>query len=179
MADDAYTLKVRALELANTHAAEPAKIVERANAYHAFLSGAAATPKATAQTGTKTATTTDADKAKAAAEAKAKADAAAKAKAEAEAKAKAAAASKAGPAAGTKAPGGKHTIDEVRDMIRKVATSESLGKQSAADILNDDGGGVSKVTDLKPEFYDAVYEACQVMLNGEGGAAGSAEDDLM
>lgn len=85
-----------------------------------------------------------------------------------------------GPAAGTKAPGGKHTIEQVREVIRKVATNATLGKTSAQDILDSDGNGVKNVTELKPEFYDAVYEACTVLLNGEGKAAEQpAEDDLM
>lgn len=86
----------------------------------------------------------------------------------------------AGPAAGTKAPGGKRTIEQVRELIRKVAADKNLGKESAKDILRDDGGGVDKVLDLKPEKYDAVYEACEVLLKGEGGSAAPAEeDDLM
>lgn len=95
--------------------------------------------------------------------------------------AKAAAAAAATAAANTKAPGGKYTLQQVRDIIRKVATDASLGGQSAKDILTDDGGGVTRATDLKPENYDAVYEACQVLLSGEGGGtpAASAEDDLM
>lgn len=41
---DAPTInhKIKALELANQHTAEPADVVKRATAYHAFLSGAAA-----------------------------------------------------------------------------------------------------------------------------------------
>jgi hypothetical protein len=87
-----------------------------------------------------------------------------------------------GPAAGTKAPGGKHTIEQVRDAIRKVAANESLGKASAKEILTDDGGGVERVADLKPENYDKVFEACQVLLSSEGAPATAApapEDDLM
>lgn len=85
-----------------------------------------------------------------------------------------------GPAAGTKAPGGKYTVEQVRDIIRKVASDAALGKQSAADILDQDGGGVTRVTDLKPENFDKVYEACQVLLSsGEAAAPAAAEDDLM
>jgi hypothetical protein len=84
----------------------------------------------------------------------------------------------------TKAPvkGGKHTDAQVREMIRKVAADKNLGKQAAKNILADDGGGVERVLDLKPEFYDAVFEACEVLLKGEGekpGAAPEEEDDLM
>jgi hypothetical protein len=74
----------------------------------------------------------------------------------------------------TKAPGGKYTSDQVREVIRKVATNKSLGKQSALDILDQDGGGVQNVTNLKPEFFDAVYEACQALLSTEG--QGEGED---
>lgn len=114
---------------------------------------------------------------------KAAADKAAATKKAADEAAKKAAASKpAGPPAGTKAPGGKRTIEQVREIIRKVASNTGLGMQSAKDILMDDGGGVEKVVELKPEFYDRVYEACEVLLNGEGDKAAPAsepEDDLM
>jgi hypothetical protein len=65
-------------------------------------------------------------------------------------------------------------------MVRKVAAD--VDRQSAKDILLDDGGGVERVLDLKPEKFDAVFEACQVLLRGEGAStAGPApeEDDLM
>jgi type II secretory pathway component HofQ len=113
---------------------------------------------------------------------KAAADAAAKAsaKAAADKAAKAAADKPKAPAAGAaKTPGGKFTSDQVRDLIRQVASNPSLGRQSALDILADDGGGVTKVTDLKPEVFDAVAEACKVLLSGEGAGAAPAEDDLM
>jgi len=159
------------------------EISKKLSDIHAALIKGGAAPVAAPKTTTTTAAPDAAAKAKAEAAAKAKADAEAKAKADAAAKAKAAAAAAApkGPAAGTKAPGGKFTIDQVRDLIRQVATNASLGKQSAADILSDDGGGVTKVTDLKPENYDKVAEACQVLLNGEGAGAPAAapEDDLM
>jgi membrane protein involved in colicin uptake len=100
---------------------------------------------------------------------------------------KAAAAKKAAPAAdkkaapaaaaATKAPGGKYNSEQVRDIIRKVATNVSLGKQSALDILDQDGGGVTNVTNLKPEFFDAVFEAAQVVLQGEGSSTPAPEDD--
>jgi len=132
---------------------------------------AAAAAKATAEA-----------KAKAAADVKVKADAAAAAAAAA-ASAAAAAAKKpaAGPATGTKGPGGKFTVEQVRDKIREVATNANLGRQSATDILDQDGGGVKTVKDLKPENYDKVYEACQVALQSEGSASAGAapEDDLM
>jgi len=136
--------------------------------------GAAKTPSA-APTGGQSA----ADKGAAADAAKKTAATEAAAKAAA---AKAAAAKTAGPAAGTKGPGGKYSIDQVREKIREVAANPNLGKQSAADILEDDGGGVKRVTDLKPENYDKVYEAAAVALQSEGGKAptpATAEDDLM
>jgi hypothetical protein len=64
-------------------------------------------------------------------------------------------------------------------MIRKVAAD--VDKQSAKDILMDDGG-VEKVLDLKPADYDKVYEACEVLLSGEGAKSAPApveeEDDF-
>lgn len=94
--------------------------------------------------------------------------------------AKPAKAAAAAPAA-AKAPNGKYTSEQVRDIIRKVATNPTLGKQSALDILDQDGGGVTNVTNLKPENFDAVYDACNALLSSEGDGAGPAadEDDLM
>jgi hypothetical protein len=106
-------------------------------------------------------------------QAKAAADAAAASKAKADAKAAAAK----GPPAGTKAPGGKHTIEDVRDIIRRVASDPALGKAAAADVLTDDGGGAARVTDLKPDKYDAVYEACQVLLSSEGDTSAEPEEE--
>jgi pyruvate/2-oxoglutarate dehydrogenase complex dihydrolipoamide acyltransferase (E2) component len=75
----------------------------------------------------------------------------------------------------SKPTGGKRTIEQVREMIRKVAAD--VDKQSAKDILMDDGGGVEKVLDLKPENYDKVYEACEVLLSGEGAKTAPVPDD--
>lgn len=90
--------------------------------------------------------------------------------------AKPAAAKPAAAAAPTKAPGGKHSSDEVRDIIRKVATNPGLGKQSALDILDTDGGGVTNVTNLKPEHFDAVFDAANALLSAEGGGDEAADD---
>lgn len=140
--------------------------------------GGASTAGATKPTTAGAATGGAAPDAAAKAAAKKAADAAAAKKA---ADAAAVAAKDKGPAAGTKAPGGKRTIEQVREIIRKVAGDASLGKQTAKDILQDDGGGVDKVLDLKPENYDKVYEACEVALNAEGskGSPAAEEDDLM
>jgi membrane protein involved in colicin uptake len=91
---------------------------------------------------------------------------------------KAAANNKAGASqpAGTKAPGGKHTIEEVRSILRDVATNPALGKASALAIL-DENGGVDHLGKLKPENFDAVYEAAQVELSGASSEGGAAEDD--
>lgn len=139
--------------------------------------GATAAPK-TAPAAGNSGGATDPAAAKKAAE---KAAAEKKAKDEAAKAAAAKAGAGKGPASGTKAPGGKYTIDQVRDLIRQVAAKDGLGKQSAKDVLADDGGGVEKVTDLKPENYDNVAEACKVLLSNEGNKeeGASAEDDLM
>jgi hypothetical protein len=81
----------------------------------------------------------------------------------------------AAPAAGTKGPGGKHTAEEVRAIIKQVATNANLGKQSALAIL-DENAGVQNVSSVKPENFDAVYEACEVELAGVAGAAADAGD---
>jgi len=83
-------------------------------------------------------------------------------------------------AANVKAPGGKHTAEQVREIIKKVATNANLGKQAALNIL-DENAGVQNVSSVKPENFDAVYEACEVELNGvanAGGAAADADDPL-
>lgn len=101
-----------------------------------------------------------------------KAIAAAKAKKTAET---AAAAAAAAPKAGASVKG-KRTVEQVREMIRAVAAK--VDKQSALDILKDDGNGVEKVADLKPEYFDAVYEACEVLIAGEAKTpAPAAEED--
>ena len=51
----------------------------------------------------------------------------------------------------------------VRELVRAVAQSK-LGKQAAANILADQGHGVKRVTDLKPEYYEAVRQACRDAL---------------
>lgn len=144
-----------------------------------------AAPAAAAATKTDT---TAADKAAADKKAAAKVAADKKAADEAAAKAastaaaKAAAVKPAGPAAGTKAPGGKYTIEQVREKIREVASNENLGKETASDILDQDGNGAKRVTDLKPVDYDRVYEACAVAIQTEGAktaAPKAEEDDLL
>lgn len=81
------------------------------------------------------------------------------------------------PVSGTKAPQGKHTIDDVREILRQVATKPGLGRQSALDIL-DENGGVDHLNKLKPENFDAVHEAAEVALKGgEASDEGSDESD--
>jgi phenylalanyl-tRNA synthetase alpha subunit len=149
---------------------------------HLQKGGAAPATKTTAPAARASASAVDANKVasdttKTPAEKKAEADkmiAQKKAVKEAADKAAATSAAKAKPASGS-----KHTIDQVREMIRKVAAD--VDKQSAKDILMDDGG-VEKVLDLKPADYDKVYEACEVLLSGEGAKSAPApveeEDDF-
>lgn len=178
MTEASPNLKVKALELANQHAEPHASVVARAESYHSFLSGTATAPAAT-----KAATPPAANKPATGAPATkpATAPAGAKPSATPPAGAKpAAAAAKpaAAPAASsgaTKAPGGKHTQAEVRALIQKVAIRPGEGNQAARDILSESGGGVATVSALKPEFFDAVFEACQNIL-AEGGAGGGDDD---
>lgn len=161
-------LKVKALELSNQHAATPDEIVARATVYHAFLSGANAAGKATPPTG-KPGATGAVTNGKPGATAGKPGTPAPTGKPGATA-GKGATPPTGKPGAGkpaTKAPGGKHTVDEVRGLVRQVSTTEGLGKQSALDIL-DEEAGVQNVTNLKAEDYDKVYEACVVALNGAG-----------
>jgi hypothetical protein len=166
--------KVKALELANQHIATPAEIVSRASAYHTFLTGAGA--KVTAPAG-KPGTTGASPTGKPGAQPTGKPPTG---KPGAQTTAKPGAGKPIQPA---KAAGGKHTIDEVRAIIRRVSTTDGLGKQSALDIL-DEEAGVTNVTNLKVEDYDKVYEACVVSLQGAGvniggdGEGGEAADDF-
>ncbi len=150
--------KVKALELANHHAASPAEVTARAAAYHTFLTGgkAAVIVSAKALPPAGKAVTAPAGKPVAAAAAKPGATAAKQ------------------PA---KAAGGKHTIDEVRTLIRAVSAAEALGKEEAVNILDEDGGGVGNVSNLKAENYDKVYEACVSALTGAGVAVPGAEQE--
>lgn len=75
-------------------------------------------------------------------------------------------------AAATKAKS-KHTQDEVRAIIRKVAGADGLGKKVALDLL-DEVANVTNVSNLKEEDFDKVYAACQAKL-GESDEPG--EDD--
>jgi type II secretory pathway component HofQ len=85
----------------------------------------------------------------------------------------------AAPAQPQKAPGGRYTLDQVRDAVRKIAANKTLGKQSALDILDQDGDGAQNVTLLKPEYYDSVYEACSALLTNEGGGdTGEAAEEF-
>lgn len=81
------------------------------------------------------------------------------------------------PAAGAKAAGGKHTAEEVREIIKKVATNKALGRDAAINIL-DENAGVQNVSSIKPENFDAVYEACEVELAGVAGSEGVSDDPL-
>lgn len=168
--------KSKALELANAHPATPDEIVKRAVAYHAFLSGTTAAPKATAapaapKAGAPGTSTTPkapaAPKAGAAPKAPAapKAGAAPKAPAAAP-KADAKAGASAQPvAADTKAPGGTYTYADVVAKLREVQGNAGLGRDKAFEILAAKGGGVKSVRDLKPTAYDAVVEGCDAALN--------------
>jgi hypothetical protein len=70
-----------------------------------------------------------------------------------------------------KTPAGKYDYGQVRDIVCNVAMNHSLGKESARDVLDLDGGGVTSVSSMLPEYLDHVYEACQVLLSGEGASA--------
>jgi hypothetical protein len=72
---------------------------------------------------------------------------------------------RAAPSDAAKAPAGKYNYGQVRDIVRKVAMNLSL--ESALDVLDQDGGGVTNVYSMLPENLDNVYEACQVLLSGE------------
>jgi len=169
-------LKIHALQIASNHPTpgDPQTVVARAQAYHAFLTGAAVAGKpaaagapagkpATAPAGGKPATAgAPAGKPATAPAGKAPAGKPAAGKAPAN------------PGA-AKAPGGVHTQAEVRDAIRSVVAVGAEGKEAAFAVLRDEGGGAGQVGALKPEFYDAVWEACQNIITEAGQPGGDAE----
>jgi hypothetical protein len=70
-----------------------------------------------------------------------------------------------------KAPGGKYDLEQTRGMLLKVANNPSLSRQAALGVLDQAGGGVKSVSNLKLENIDKVYEACQSLLVSVGTAA--------
>jgi hypothetical protein len=78
-----------------------------------------------------------------------------------------------------KAPAGKYSYGQVRDIVRNVAMNLNLGKESAVDVLVLDGGGVTNVSSMLPENLDNVYEACQVLLSGEGASSEGKTENMI
>jgi hypothetical protein len=194
--------KAKALELAVQAGGEPAKVVERAHAYHEFLNGKATgkpAGAAAAQTTTATPKPAAATTGKPAAAPKAtpapgtKPAAAAKPGAAAP-KAAAAAAPGAAPKGDTKDPKGNNTYDDVTAALQKVMRSvpgddkkHDAGRKLAYEILAAKGGGVKGVRDLKPALYDAVVAGCEAAIKPGAAVAPKAaapkaatvvEDDL-
>jgi len=189
MTDGLDPHKLKALELANVGGGSHTEVVERAKAYHEFLTSTAAAPKANtpaaapkstgapAASGSKPATT-----AKATPAAGTKPTATAKPGA-ATPKATTAAAKPATPGAqqpapkgDTKDPKGNNTYDDVVAALQKVMRSvpgdndkRDKGRKLAYDTLAAAGGGVKGVRDLKPALYDAVVAACDKAAKAAAG----------
>lgn len=110
-------------------------------------------------------------KVKKAEEAKAKKAEEAKAKKEAEAK-KAAEAKNAEKEDSAKP---KHSKSEVIEIIRKVRTEKSVddAKHVIAEV-----GKAEKMAQIKDEYFDAVYEYCEKLLNGDDVSEDGDDDDL-
>jgi hypothetical protein len=77
-------------------------------------------------------------------------------------------------AAAAKAPGGKYDAEQVKAIVLKVAGTDGLGKEEAKNILKEEANGVSRISDVTAQYFDAVYEACQVALAGVGKPATAA-----
>ena len=84
----------------------------------------------------------------------------------------------AAPPDAVKSPTGKYNYGQVRDIVRKVAMDPCLGKESALDVLNQDGSGVRNVSRMMPENLDNVYEACQVLLSCEGASSEGETENM-
>jgi hypothetical protein len=72
------------------------------------------------------------------------------------------------PAAPPPAKVGKYSYEQVRNLIRAVATNDALGKQEASAILEEEAS-VQQISQVKPADYDKVAEACNTALAGVGG----------
>ena len=159
MSDNTLT---KALELANNLGGNPAEVVARATAYAAFLSGSVVVAD------TRNAATAKTPIAPAAAAKPAAAAAKPAAKAAAKAATPAATAPKPAP------KGGVHGEADVRKLVKAVANHPKLGTTHAANIL-DEEAGVANVSAVKPEFYDAVYDALAAKIDEVDGAAGDED----
>jgi hypothetical protein len=168
MSDDP---KVKALELAIHGGGDHAQVVARAAAYHSYLTGGKLAPVATTAGKSGTAPAATGKPAPAATTGK---PAQQTAKPGAATGKPAQAAKPAAKPAAAAAQAGKYSIDQVREIIKKVVATDGLGKEMAVELL-DTEGGVKKISDLKPADYDKVYEACDGALHGgEAGATGDA-----
>ena len=177
--------KAKALELAVQAGGEPVKVVERAHAYHEFLSGKAtgkpagaaaaqAAPAALKPGATTTGKPAAAPKATPAPGTKPAAAPKPGAAAPKPAGAKPAAAG-AAPKGDTKDPKGNNTFDDVTGALQRVMrsvtddnTKRDKGRALAYSILAAKGEGVKKVADLKPALYDAVVAGCDAAIAGAG-----------
>ena len=163
MSDNTLT---KALELANNLGGNPAEVVARATAYAAFLSGSVVVAD------TRNAATAKTPIAPAAAAKPAAAAAKPAAKPAAKAAAKAATPAATAPKPAPK--GGVHGEADVRKLVKAVANHPKLGTTHAANIL-DEEAGVANVSAVKPEFYDAVYDALAAKIDEVDGAAGDED----
>jgi hypothetical protein len=68
-----------------------------------------------------------------------------------------------------KAPGGKSSYGEVRNIVSEAATNPSLGREIALKVLDREGGGAKNVSSIKPAHLDMVYEAFERLLDAERG----------
>lgn len=180
--------KAKALELAVQAGGEPAKVVERANAYHEFLSGnrtgkpaGAAAAQAPAASAKPTAAATG----KPAAAPKATPAPGTKPAAAPKPTAAAPKPTAAGvaPKGDTKDPKGNNTFDDVTGALQKVMrsvtgdnTKRDKGRALAYSILAAKGGGVKKVADLQPALYDAVVAGCEEAAKGAAAKPAAAAD---
>ena len=71
-----------------------------------------------------------------------------------------------------KAPDGKYTADQVKAKMREVLNTPGLGRPIVVNVLDENANGAKGWGDVKPEYYDALYEAFDNEL--KGGAAGEA-----
>lgn len=71
-----------------------------------------------------------------------------------------------------KAPAGKYTADQVKAKMREVLNNPGLSRPIVVNVLDENANGAKGWGDVKPEYYDALYEAFDNEL--KGGAAGEA-----
>jgi len=63
---------------------------------------------------------------------------------------------------GARAPGGEFSYGEVRAVVREAVMK--LGLEPVRKVLDHEGDGARKLSQLEFKYFDIVYEACSSLL---------------